>query len=182
MDKQFGTIVKIGIAAVLAFLVVKIIQSTFFCKNKNAESFFDYGKTKSPGPSPSGGTSGGGDDDFYKDGGYRINVPEKGRDAQMKAIPTGPKRMSMGVATDLLPKEDQWSNEADSFEAIMPKAIKDQNFLEADRFIGVDTISTSNKNANLQLRADPPIKKTDVGPFLNSSYDKKDELRKPLEC
>jgi hypothetical protein len=184
MDKQLTLIIKIGIAAVLAFLLVKIIQTTFFCGPKRNEPFSDY---PSPGPMmqmlkkpfAEGADNG---NDMYKPDSYRINVPEKGRDASVTPMPTGPKRMAMGVATDLLPKEDKWAPDAESFEAIMPKAIKDQNFLEADRFIGVDTISTSNKNANLQLRADPAIPKVDVGPFLNSSYDKKDDLRKPLDC
>ena len=179
MDKQLTLIIKIGIAAVLAFLLIKIIQTTFFCgPAKKNEPFADYNAMKKPfTEGPDNGTN-----EMYKPDSYRINVPEKGRDASVAPMPTGPKRMAMGVATDLLPKEDKWAPDAESFEAIMPKAIKDQNFLEADRFIGVDTISTSNKNANLQLRADPVIPKVDVGPFLNSSYDKKDDLRKPLDC
>jgi len=181
MDKQLVTLIKIGIAIVLAFFVVKIVQSLMYPPKGRNEPFADYfGKKSAPAPAP-GAMGPTADDDFYKAGSYRINVPEKGREAQTKPVVTGPKRAAMGVATDLLPKEDKWDDATDSFEAIMPKAIKDQNFLEADRFYGIDTIATSNKNANLQLRADPPIKKTDVGPFLNSSYDKKDDLRKPLE-
>lgn len=181
MDKQLTLIIKIGIAAVLAFLLIKIIQTTFFCgpSAKRSEPFSDY-NTQMKKPFTEGPDNGA--NEMYKPDSYRINVPEKGRDASVAPMPTGPKRMAMGVATDLLPKEDKWAPDAESFEAIMPKAIKDQNFLEADRFIGVDTISTSNKNANLQLRADPVIPKVDVGPFLNSSYDKKDDLRKPLDC
>lgn len=59
--------------------------------------------------------------------------------------------------------------------------VKDQNFLSAGYMIGINTVGSSLKNANMQLRSEPVIPKVSVGPFLNSTYEASDVLRRPLE-
>jgi hypothetical protein len=59
--------------------------------------------------------------------------------------------------------------------------VRDQNFLNAGYMIGINTVGSSLKNANLQIRSEPVIPKVSVGPFLNSSYEASDTLRRPLE-
>ena len=54
------------------------------------------------------------------------------------------------------------------------------NFLNAGSHVGVNTVSSSLRNANYQLRADPVIAKTSVGPWSNSTIEQ-DLERKPLE-
>lgn len=54
------------------------------------------------------------------------------------------------------------------------------NFLKAGSHVGVNTVSSSLRNANFQLRADPVIAKTSVGPWNNSTIES-DLSRKPLE-
>ena len=43
--------------------------------------------------------------------------------------------------------------------------------LKSGHHIGIDTVGGSRGNANLQLRADPDIKKVDVGPWSQSTYE-----------
>jgi hypothetical protein len=49
--------------------------------------------------------------------------------------------------------------------------ITDQNFLEAGHSHGINTVGQSLKNANKQLRSDPPIPKVNVGPWNGSTVD-----------
>lgn len=85
---------------------------------------------------------------------------------------------AMGASTDLLPKQ---SPPDEQFADFAPRALEGQNFLDATKFIGVDSIGTTNRNGNRQIRADPPIPRENVSIWSQSSYDNKDDLRKPLE-
>ena len=84
----------------------------------------------------------------------------------------------MNVASDLLPKPT--SPQVLDFGEFAPKALQGQNFLDVSQQIGVDTQGSSLKNANYQLRSDPPNPRTNVGPWANSTIDT-DLLRRPLE-
>lgn len=69
---------------------------------------------------------------------------------------------------DLLPK----SQVSDQFQQNFPAGVGDiasKNFLTAGYNMGIDTVSSSLKNANLQLRTDPYIPRTDVGIWNQSS-------------
>lgn len=83
------------------------------------------------------------------------------------------------TADDLLPKDaanSKWSQVNPAGQG----SVKDQNFLQAGYHVGLNTTQGTMKNANLQLRSDPPAPKMLVSPWLNSSYEP-DLLRKPLE-
>jgi hypothetical protein len=58
--------------------------------------------------------------------------------------------------------------------------IQGKNFLSAGALIGVNTIGQSLRNANLQLRAEPPNPQTQVGPWQQSTITP-DLLRRPIE-
>lgn len=82
------------------------------------------------------------------------------------------------VAADLLPKPN--TPQVMDFGEFAPKALQGQNFLEPSKQMGVDTQGSSMRNANYQIRADPPNPRTNVGPWLNSTIEA-DLLRRPLE-
>lgn len=84
------------------------------------------------------------------------------------------------TAEDLLPKDAANSKWAQVNPAGQGD-VKDQNFLTAGYMFGINTVGSSLKNPNLQLRSEPVIPKVSVGPFLNSSYEASDALRRPLE-
>lgn len=73
-------------------------------------------------------------------------------------------------AEDLLPKYD----EANDFAKQNPvsKLLKEQNFLISGYHMGINTVMQSNKMPFHDLRAAPPIPKENVGPFLQSSYER----------
>jgi hypothetical protein len=81
--------------------------------------------------------------------------------------------------SDLLPKDQnsQWSTlnpSLGSNNVIIP------DLLQAGYHIGLDTIGQTLRNANLQLRSDPIIPKSQVSPWNNSTIEG-DIGRVPLE-
>ena len=82
--------------------------------------------------------------------------------------------------SDLLPNDEnsQWSalnpNSMNKGDVLMP------DLLQAGYHIGLDTIGQTLRNANLQLRSDPVIPKSLVGPW-NQSTIEPDLGRVPLE-
>ena len=58
--------------------------------------------------------------------------------------------------------------------------IQGKNFLSAGALMGINTIGSSMRNANLQLRSDPPCPQVAVSPWMNSTIEP-DLTRKPLE-
>ena len=59
--------------------------------------------------------------------------------------------------------------------------LKDRNFLQAGHHIGINTVGQTLRNANLQLRSEPPNPQTQVSPWLQTTICP-DLLRKPLDC
>lgn len=81
-----------------------------------------------------------------------------------------PEADSMGngplTSADLLPK-----TQGDMFDTIQPtgEGGLDKNFLLSSHHIGVNTVGQSLKNANMQLRSEPPNPQNTVGPWNNST-------------
>ncbi len=59
-------------------------------------------------------------------------------------------------------------------------ALGDQNFLNAGFHIGINTVGQSLRNANLQLRSEPPNPQLKVSPWMQSTIEP-DTNRRPLE-
>ncbi len=79
--------------------------------------------------------------------------------------------------SDLLPNDtnSEWAN-------INPASndLKNLNLLNPNQLIGINTVGSSLRNANLQVRSEPAIPKVNVGPW-NSSTIETDTFRRPLE-
>jgi hypothetical protein len=58
--------------------------------------------------------------------------------------------------------------------------LKERQFLAPEKFIGIDTVGSSLKNANYDIRSAPPCPKLNVGPWNNSTVTA-DPWRRPLE-
>ena len=56
----------------------------------------------------------------------------------------------------------------------------DQNFLNAGYHVGVNTVGQTLRNANLQIRSEPPNPQLKVSPWLQSTIEP-DTNRKPME-
>ena len=82
---------------------------------------------------------------------------------------------------DLLPQDKK--NAVNSFNKDYPVSegiLKGVNFLEAGYQVGVNTVGQSLRNANQQLRSEPPNPQVNVSPWQNSTIGP-DLARRPLE-
>ena len=80
--------------------------------------------------------------------------------------------------SELLPKDknSQWAQLNPSGKGELANV----NLLRAGYHIGIDTIGQSLRNANLQIRSEPPNPQLYVGPWNQSTIDP-DFMRPPLE-
>ena len=79
---------------------------------------------------------------------------------------------------DLLPKDNnsQWAQLNPSGKGELANI----NLLKAGYHIGIDTIGQTLRNANLQIRSEPPNPQLYVGPWMQSTIEP-DFMRPPLE-
>lgn len=109
------------------------------------------------------------------------NVPDMGPQIPMDTIRSQPPSNCNTQAnlnpSDLLPKDihSEWSD-------VNPASndLKNVNLLTANQMIGINTVSSSLRNANYQERSEPIIPKTNVGPWYHSTIEP-DLYRRPLE-
>ena len=80
---------------------------------------------------------------------------------------------------DLLPMS-QGASDFDKDHPVAQNSLDSKNFLTAGFNIGINTVANSNRNANLSLRADPPIPVTATGPW-NQTTILPDTHRKSLD-
>ena len=83
---------------------------------------------------------------------------------------------------DLLPQDKK--NDVNNFNKQYPVSegiLKGVNFLEAGYQVGVNTVGQSLRNANQQLRSEPPNPQVNVSPWLNTTIGP-DLARRPLEA
>ena len=104
-------------------------------------------------------------------------VPAGSMTSTYGLTPTPPQRGNYDPS-ELLPKDvnSQWAqlNPAGSAD------FKNVNLLKAGYLIGIDTIGSTLRNANLQERSEPPNPTTSVSPWLNTTIEP-DLMRVPLE-
>ena len=82
------------------------------------------------------------------------------------------------TSAELLPSDAKstWSE----VTPVNPGGLENKNFLDAGFHIGINTVGQSLRNANRQLRSDPPIPKVEVS-IWNRSTIESDDNRRPLE-
>lgn len=104
------------------------------------------------------------------------DIPAVSQNASM-----APTLAPLATSADLLPKPSADSKNSEFGEFAPSSALAAQNFIDASKLIGVDTQGSSLRNANRQLRRDPPIPRTNTGPWLSSTIES-DLTRKALDC
>jgi hypothetical protein len=82
------------------------------------------------------------------------------------------------TAQELLPQDNAnlWAQVNPSGEG----SLKDRNFLQSGYHIGINTVGQTLRNANLQLRSEPPCPQVKVSPWLQSTIEP-DVSRLPFE-
>jgi hypothetical protein len=99
-----------------------------------------------------------------------INTSSSGLTPSMKASVANP--------SDLLPRDTNsaWAE----FNPAGKGDLKNVSLLKAGYHIGIDTVGSSLRNANLQERSEPPNPTSTVSPWMNTTIEP-DLMRAPLE-
>jgi len=101
-----------------------------------------------------------------------------GVNTSMPGLPSSCSTQTIQNPAELLPKDSnsQWAQLNPSGKGELANV----NLLKAGYHIGIDTIGQSLRNANLQIRSEPPNPQLSVGPW-NQSTIEPDFMRPPLE-
>lgn len=101
-----------------------------------------------------------------------------GVQTSMPGIPASCSKPNVQNPAELLPKDtnSQWAQLNPSGKGELANV----NLLKAGYHIGIDTIGQTLRNANLQIRSEPPNPQLNVGPWNNSTIEP-DFMRPPLE-
>lgn len=119
----------------------------------------------------------GASDNTFHDDYASINSNGNAGGNAMIGLPSNCSSKQTANPEDLLPKDmnNSWS--------MNPQGSGDflgVNFLNAGYMIGTNTVGSSLRNANLQVRSEPPNPQISVGPWNNSTIEG-DPFRRPLE-
>ena len=116
---------------------------------------------------------------------YKPSVADQQTEANVNGLNTDMQNMPPSCASkqisnpkDLLPADNN-----SEFSKMNPSGAGDLmnvNLLRAGHHIGINTVGTSLRNANLQVRSEPPNPRLNTGPW-NTSTITSDGHRRPLE-
>jgi hypothetical protein len=110
--------------------------------------------------------------------GNEVFASANGVQTSMPGIPSSCSQPNIQNPAELLPKDSnsQWAQLNPSGKGELANV----NLLKAGYHIGIDTVGQSLRNANLQIRSEPPNPQLNVGPW-NASTIEPDFMRPPLE-
>lgn len=112
------------------------------------------------------------------DGQNEVFASATGMDTSMPGLPSTCKNTSITNPSELLPKDsnNQWAQLNPNGKGELANV----NLLKAGWLIGIDTVGQTLRNANQQIRSEPPNPQLAVGPW-NQSTIEPDLLRVPME-
>ena len=105
------------------------------------------------------------------------NASASGASTDTYGLPPSCAKQQVVDPSELLPRDNN-----SEFSKLNPTGagdLKNVSLLKAGHHIGINTVGQSLRNANLNLRAEPPNPRVMVSPWLNSTIDS-DLARKPL--
>jgi hypothetical protein len=110
--------------------------------------------------------------------GNEVFASANGTQTSMPGLPTSCSNPQVQNPAELLPKDSnsQWAQLNPSGKGELANV----NLLKAGYHVGIDTVGTSLRNANLQIRSEPPNPQLNVGPW-NQTTIQPDFFRPPLE-
>jgi hypothetical protein len=110
--------------------------------------------------------------------GNEVFANANGVQTSMPGVPSSCSQPNIQNPAELLPNDSnsQWAQLNPSGKGELANV----NLLKAGYHIGIDTVGQSLRNANLQIRSEPPNPQLSVGPWNNSTIEP-DFMRVPLE-
>jgi|TARA_B110001454_G_C12613278_1_gene389636 hypothetical protein len=163
---------KNRILTLSGFLILIVVL--LLCTNKSTMFGENFANVDYPAvPSPSYDIDIQDDEDRDKD-----EVPASIEEHLTTDIPSClPKDQLM--PQELLPQDSE-SNQWSLANPQGSGSLKDKNFLQSGYHVGINTVGQTLRNANMQLRSDPPNPQVQVSPWLQTTINP-DTNRKPFE-
>jgi hypothetical protein len=172
-----------GIGALVVLLIVAYGVSVFakYLTAKGmygSESMASTPNSAYAGAGSGSGSRGSGPRPAEALGQNEVYASVKGISTPNVGVPTSCSKPNIQNPSDLLPKDtnSEWAQLNPSGKG----ELSNINLLKAGYHIGIDTIGQTLRNANLQIRSEPPNPQLYVGPW-NLSTIEPDFLRPPLE-
>ena len=111
------------------------------------------------------------------EGNNEVFASANGAQTSMPGVPSSCAQPNIQNPAELLPNDSnsQWAQLNPSGKGELANV----NLLKAGYHIGIDTVGQSLRNANLQIRSEPPNPQLSVGPW-NQSTIEPDFMRPPL--
>jgi hypothetical protein len=147
-------------------------NKNFMPENYSSKNRRASGNANSYSPSSMSPPSGANENTFFVD-----YSPVSASDSNLSGMPSNCSGNNTNNPSDLLPKDgnNSWG--------LQPMGSGDYlgvNFLNAGYLTGIDTVGSSLRNANLQVRSEPPNPQLVVSPWQNTTIEP-DTFRQPLE-
>ena len=101
-----------------------------------------------------------------------------GVETSMQGLPPSCSNQQVVNPSELLPKDE--NSEWAKLNPMGAGDLQNVNLLQAGYHVGINTVSSSLRNANLQLRSEPANPQVSVGPWNNTTISP-DINRRPLE-
>lgn len=105
-------------------------------------------------------------------------APVNGESSDTRGLPSSCAAGNVPDPSELLPRDQ--NNEWARLNPSGSQDFQNVNLLKAGYHTGIDTIGSSLRNANLQIRSEPPNPTNKVSPWMNTTIEP-DLMRVPLE-
>jgi len=174
-ENPIGSIIILIVVLYIIYLLYKYISS----KNNFGLEFIENNTNNAYGNKPMRKqTNAGGVKPSEPLGQNEVFASVSGIQTSTQGIPPSCNMQNITNPSELLPKDtnSDWAKLNPSGQGYMANI----NLLKAGYNIGIDTIGSSLRNANQQIRSEPPNPQLNVGPW-NQSTIAPDFLRVPLE-
>ena len=177
-DYGIGALIVLFVIAYGVSLFAKYLTSKgSYGYESNQTMPSQYKNTKQPN-SNKGSRGNGGVRPAEPLGQNEVFASANGSQTSMPGLPKSCNTPTISNPSELLPKDtnSQWAQLNPSGKGDLANI----NLLKAGYHIGIDTVGQTLRNANLQIRSEPPNPQLYVGPW-NQSTIEPDFMRPPLE-
>jgi hypothetical protein len=181
-DYVYKNPIGFGIVVIIVVYAISVYMNYL---NKKGSSGYEYNtqmqtqyKGSNGSSTQSGGSGSSGGVKPSDPNGNEVFASANGTQTSMPGLPTSCSQPNIQNPAELLPKDSnsQWAQLNPSGKGELANV----NLLKAGYHIGIDTIGQTLRNANLQIRSEPPNPQLNVGPWNQSTIDS-DFMRPPLE-
>ena len=167
-DYGIGGLLLAVVVAYVLYLLYNYLQSKGLAGNEtmNTDRNKAYNNSSPSGPQPS------------MEGGNEVFSSVSGATTSGQGIPSSCNKPDAMNPADLLPRDN--NSEWAQLNPAGKGDLANINLLKAGYHIGIDTVGQSMRNANLQIRSEPPNPQLNTG-IWNQSTITPDLMRSPLE-